>query len=67
MEFGLEKCAMLIMKSGKRETTEGIELPSEERIRTLVEKKNDEYLRILKANTIKQAEMKARVKQEHLR
>ena len=26
MEFGIEKYAMLIMKSGKRETAEGIEL-----------------------------------------
>ena len=28
MEFGIEKCAMLIMKSKeKKKTTEGIELP----------------------------------------
>ena len=26
MEFGVEKCAMLITKSGKRHLTEGIEL-----------------------------------------
>ena len=26
MEFGIEKCAMFMMKSRKRETTEGIEL-----------------------------------------
>ena len=26
MEIGIEKCIMLIMKNGKRETTEGIEL-----------------------------------------
>ena len=30
MEFGIEKCSMLTMKSGKRETTEGIELPNQE-------------------------------------
>ena len=28
MEFGIEKCAMLIMRSGKRHMTEGIELPN---------------------------------------
>ena len=28
MEFSIEKCAMLIMKSGKRQMTEGIELPN---------------------------------------
>ena len=34
MEFGLEKCSMLIMKSGKSEITEGIELPNKEKVRT---------------------------------
>ena len=27
MEFGIEKCAMLVMKSGKRHLTDGMELP----------------------------------------
>ena len=31
MEFGLEKCTMLIMKSGKRQMTEGIELQNQEK------------------------------------
>ena len=26
MEFGIEKCAMLVMKSGKQHRTDGIEL-----------------------------------------
>ena len=38
MEFGIEKCSMLIMRSGKRQITEGIELLNQERIRTLREK-----------------------------
>ena len=37
IEYGIKKCAMLIMKSGKTETEEGIELPNQERIRTLGE------------------------------
>ena len=37
MEFGIEKCAMLIMKSGKRHMTDGMELPNHNRIRTLEE------------------------------
>ena len=41
MEFGLEKCAMLVMKSGKRRRTDGIERPNQEKIRTLGE--NDAY------------------------
>ena len=31
MEFGREKCAMLVMKSGKRHITSGMELPNLER------------------------------------
>ena len=34
-ELGIEKCAMLIMKSGKRQMTDGIELPNQEKIKTL--------------------------------
>ena len=30
MEFGIETCAMLIMKSEKRQMIEGIELPNQE-------------------------------------
>ena len=37
MEFGMEKCAMLIMKSGKRQMMEGIELPNQANVRTLRE------------------------------
>ena len=32
MEFGLEKCAMLVMKSGKRHLTDGMELPNQTRL-----------------------------------
>ena len=32
MEFGIEKCAMLVMKSGKRHMTDGIELPKYDKI-----------------------------------
>ena len=28
MEFSIEKCAMLVMKSGKRHVTEGMEQPN---------------------------------------
>ena len=38
MEFGIEKWAMLIIKSGKQHRTEGIELSNQEKIRTLGEK-----------------------------
>ena len=44
IEFGIENCAMLIIKSGKRETTEGIELQNQESIRTLGGKENCKFL-----------------------
>ena len=38
MEFGIEKCAMLIMKSGKQHMTDGMELSNHDKIITLGEK-----------------------------
>ena len=49
---------MLIMKSRKRHMTDGVELPNQEKIRTLGEKETYKYSRILEADTIKQVEMK---------
>ena len=40
MEFGIEKCAMLVMKSGKRQLTDGMELPNKDKIKSLAEKRN---------------------------
>ena len=37
MEFGIEKCAVLIMKSGKQHMTDGMELPNQNKIKTLGE------------------------------
>ena len=47
MEFGIEKCALLVMKSGKRHRNDGIELPNQDKIRTLAENETDKYLEIL--------------------
>ena len=67
MEFGIEKCAMLVMKNGKRHLTDGIELPNQDRIRTLAENETEKYLGILEAYAIKQVEMKNKIKKEYLR
>ena len=64
MEFGIEKCAMLVMNSGKRHLTDGMELPNQDKIRTLAE--NETY-RYLEADTIKQVEMKNKIQKEYLR
>ena len=63
MEFGIEKCAMLVMKSGKRH----MELPNHDRIRTLEENETYKYLCILQADTIKQVQMKDMIRKEYLR
>ena len=51
MEFGIDKCVMIVMESGKRRLTEGIELPNQEKIRTLGEKETYKSLGILEADT----------------
>ena len=66
MEFSMEKCTMLVMKSGKRYMTEGIEVPNQEKIRMLREKETNKYFGILEADTIKQVEMKEKIKKEFL-
>ena len=38
MEFGIEKCVMLVMKSGKQHLTDGMELPNPDKTRVLGEK-----------------------------
>ena len=67
MEFGLEKCAMLVMKSGKRHMTDGMERPNHDKIRTLEENENYKYLGILEADTIKQVQMEDTIRKEYLR
>ena len=67
MEFGIEKYAMLVTKSDKRHITEGVELPNQVIIITLGEKETYKYLGILEADTIKEVEMKERIKKEYLK
>ena len=52
MEFGIEKCTMLVMKSGKRHLTDGMELANQDKIKTLAENETYKYLGILEADTI---------------
>ena len=66
MEIDIEKCAMLVMKSGKRQLTDGMELPNQDKIRKLAENETYKYLGILEADTIKQVEMKENIKKEYL-
>ena len=67
MGFGIEKCAVLIRKIGKRHMIDGMELPNQDKIRTLAEDETYKYLGILETDIIKQVEMKNKIKKEYLR
>ena len=67
MEFSIEKSVMLIMKSGKRHMTDGIELPNHDKVKTLEENETYKYLGILEAETIKQVQMKDTIRKEYLK
>ena len=54
MECGIEKCAMLVMKSGKRHLINGMELPNQEKIRMLRKNKTCKYLGTLEAVEMKE-------------
>ena len=61
MEFSIEKCAMLVMESGKRYKTDEWEHPNQEKIRMLGENETYKYFGILEADTTKQVEMKDKI------
>ena len=67
MEFGIEKCAMLVMKSGKRHLIDGMKRPNQDKIKTLADNETYKYLGILEADTIKQVQMKEKIHKEYLR
>ena len=67
MEFGIEKCAMLVMKTGKRQLIDRMELPNQNKIKTLAENQTYKYMGILEADTIKQVKMKDKSQKEYLR
>ena len=55
MEFGIKKCAMLVITQGERKLMNGIQLPNQDTIKSLDEKESYKYLGILEADNIKQA------------
>ena len=67
MEFRIEKCATLVGKSNKRHITDGMELTNQDKSRTLAENETYKYLAILRADTIKQVQMKDKIQKEYCR
>ena len=58
MEFGIEKCAMLVMEKGKIVKSVGIELPDGKVIKSLQEGESYKYLGILEADKFLEERMK---------
>ena len=63
MVVGIEKSAMIVMKSWTRVTAERSDLQNKEIIRTLRKKENYKNYGILEADTIKQVEIKEKCRE----
>ena len=66
MKFGLQKCATLIMKRGKKIEDSGIEIGSDQIIEDIGES-SYKYLGVLEADNIRMEEMKNKIKKEYKR
>ena len=69
MEFGIPKCAILLMKSGKVFQSEEIKLPRNKKMRSLNvdENENCKYLGVQEADDVKHSKMKDRIQKEYFR
>ena len=66
LEFGIEKCGVIIMNRGKFKSTGWKELPSAEKIKE-IEEDGYKYLGILEYDRVKEQEMKDKFKNEYFR
>ena len=67
MQFGLEKCALMTMKRGKRVHSNGIALPDGAQMKALGEEESYQYLGVLKSDHVLHEESKVRMRAEHIR
>ena len=67
MEFGIEKCATLVMEKGKILKSVGIELLDGKVIKSLQEGESYKYLGILKADIFLEEKMELNVSKEYIR
>ena len=67
MEFGIEKCAVLVMEKGKIVKSVGIELPDGKVIKSLQEGECYKYLGTLEADKFLEEKMKLNVSKEYIR
>ena len=67
MQFGIDKCVMLVMKKRKILKSDGIRLPNDTVIKSLEEGEGYKDLGALKADEVVVNEMKDKVKKEYCR
>ena len=67
MEFGIKKCAMLVMEKGKIVKSVGIDLKDGKIIKSLLEGASYKYLGILEADKFLEEKMKLNVSKEYNR
>ena len=67
MEFGIEKCAILVIEKGKIVKSVDMELPDGKVIKSLQEGGIYKYLGILEADRFLEEEMKLKVYKEYFR
>ena len=67
MEFGIEKCDVLVMEKGKIVKSVGIELPNGKVIKSLQEDESYKYLGILEADKLLEEKIKLNVSKEYIR
>ena len=67
MEFGIEKCATLVMEKGKIVKSVGLELPDGKVIKSLQEGESYKYLGILEADEFLEGKMKLNISKEYIK
>ena len=67
MQFGVKKCAVLIMKRGRQIKSDGVKIPGSNDIRSLQESDGYKYLGVLQNDEVKEKEMKEIVTKEYKR
>ena len=67
MDFGIEKCSMLVTENGRIVKSLGIELPDGKVIKTIQEGESYRYLQIIEADRFLGEEMKLKVSKEYFK
>ena len=67
MEFGLDKCATLVLNKGKPTQLENVKLPNNEIIKGLSLQESYKYLGILQGDNIKHDQVKEKTSKEYLK